>query len=292
MTLSKRTRLVDVALIATILIWAVNFSVVKATLNHLHPFAFNSIRLIGASAIFLLLTRIVPSPKIRTEDWPRIVVLALVGHLGYQLFFILGLRETTASNSAILLSLTPVFVAVFGTLLGIERPGALAWTGIGVSVLGVYLVIHDTVATGGSRLGDGLALGAACCWALYTVLGHPIVERYGSFKTNAYTMALGTLGFLPFGLPALVDVEPSTVPAAAWGGTVFSLVFALVAAYCFWYYAVSRIGPTSTAIYSNLMPALALVTAWLTLGEPIGAYQIVGAAVILLGIYLVRRPRT
>ena len=289
MTTKRHTSAVDAALVATILIWAVNFSAVKFALEDLEPFAFNSVRLIGASIIFLTLARLVPAPSILPEDRLRFLWLALVGHTGYQLLFISGINETTASNTAILLGLTPVFVAILSALFGIERATPRVWFGISVSVVGVYLVLHDSARLGGSTRGDGLSLAATLCWSAYTVLGQPIVARYGLFKTNAYTMGLGTLAFLPMGLPVLLAVDPSTVPAAAWWATVYSLVFALVVAYCFWYFAVSHIGPTQTAIYSNLMPVAALAIAHLWIGEPIGTLQLIGASTIFLGIFLVRK---
>jgi O-acetylserine/cysteine efflux transporter len=134
-------------------------------------------------------------------------------------------------------------------------------------------------------------LAATLCWATYTVAGQPAVARYGLFKTNAYSMALGTVMFLPFGVPALVAVPLESVPSIAWLGTAYSFVFALVVAYSCWYFAVSRIGPTQTAIYLNLMPVVAFAIAHFWVGEPIGALQLVGAAIIFVGIYNVRRAR-
>ncbi len=287
----KHTASVDAALIGTVLIWAVNFSVVKLVLADLDPFAFNSVRLIGASVVFLALARFVPGPRIRPEDRLRFVGLALVGHTGYQLLFITGIDETTASNSAILLGLTPVFVAILSAVFIGERSSHRVWVGIAVSVLGVYLVLHDSARLGGSSHGDWLTLAATLCWSTYTVAGQPVVARYGLFKTNAYTMALGTLAFLPIGLPALLSVPHDSVPAIAWLGTVYSFVFALVVAYSCWYFAVSRIGPTQTAVYSNLLPVAALAIAHFWIGEPVGTIQLIGAFTILVGIYTVRQGR-
>jgi drug/metabolite transporter (DMT)-like permease len=286
-----RTAVVDLALVATVLIWGVNFSVVKATLSHLPPLAFNTIRLVGASLCLLALARLAPGPPIASGDGRRFLLLGLIGHTAYQLLFIHGIHSTTASNSAILLGLTPVFVALFSFLLAKDSAGGGAWLGIVVSVLGVYLVLSDSLRLGGSLVGDGLTLSATLCWSLHTVLSRPLVARYGPLRASAYTLSLGTIFFLPFGLPSLVRLAPASVPATAWLGALYSLFFALVAAYVMWYYAVERIGPTQTAIYSNLTPVAALAVAYLALGEPVGRHQLLGAVVIFLGIYLVRRGR-
>ena len=281
--------MVDAALVATILVWAVNFSVVKVALRHFTPMAFTSIRLVGASICFLTLARLSPGPSLLPADRNRLVLLALVGHTFYQVLFIQGIHATTASNSAILLGLTPVFVALLSLFFSSDRPGAGAFLGIGVSLLGVYLVLHDSPTAGGSLLGDGLTLAATFCWSLHTVLSQPIVARYGALKTSAYTISIGSLAFLPLGLPELYRMTPASIPASAWWALGYSIIFSLVAAYCLWYFAVGRVGPTQTAIYSNLTPVAAMLVAYLALDEPVGKRKLVGAVVIFLGIYLVRR---
>ena len=280
---------VDAALVATILIWAVNFSVVKLALRHFTPMAFTSIRLLGASICFLALARLSPGPSLLPSDRKRLVLLALVGHTFYQVLFIQGIHATTASNSAILLGLTPVFVALLSLFFSSDRPRAGAFLGIGISLLGVYLVLHDSSRVGGSVLGDALTLGATFCWSLSTVLSQPIVARYGALRTSAYALTIGSVAFLPLGLPELYRMTPASVPASAWWALGYSIVFSLVVAYCLWYFAVGRIGPTETSIYSNLTPVAAMVVAYLALGEPVGRLQLVGTIVIFLGIYLVRR---
>jgi drug/metabolite transporter (DMT)-like permease len=287
---TRKVWLVDVGLSIVVLVWAVNYSVVKASIAHIPPLAFNSIRLVGASLAFLALARLSPGPGLLPGDVKRFLLLGVVGHTIYQLLFILGIDATTAANSAILLGLTPVFVALLSAAAG-ERPRPMAWAGIATSVFGVYLVLHDSPEMGGSLFGDALTLCATFCWSLHTVLSHEMVARYGPVRTNAYAMSLGAVFFLPFGLPALFALSPLSIPASAWWGTVYSLLFSLVGAYLVWYYGVAQIGPTHTAVYSNLTPVAALVVAYLALGEPVGRLQVVGVAVILGGIYLVRRRR-
>ena len=95
--------------------------------------------------------------------------------------------------------------------------------------------------------------------------------------------------FLPFAYRDVLRLSYGQIPWTAWAGTAFSFLFAIVLAYSFWYFGVSRIGPTRTAVYANLTPAIALLVSWLALGERLGLLQLVGAGVIFLGIYIVRR---
>lgn len=282
---------IDAALIAVVLIWAVNFSVVKGALRHFPPMAFTTIRLVLAALLFLAIARLSPGPSVLPSDRRRLLVLGLLGHTLYQVLFILGIRATTASNSAILLGLTPVFVALLSLFLSPDKPRPGAFIGIAVSIFGVYLVLHDSTRAGGSLLGDALTLGATFCWSLQTVLSQPVVARYGPLKTSAYAISIGSVAFAPLGIPELLRMTPSAIPASAWWALGYSIVFSLVIAYCIWFYAVGRIGPTHTSVYSNLTPVAAVAVAYLALGEPVGWPKLVGAVVILLGIYLVRRQR-
>ena len=65
-------------------------------------------------------------------------------------------------------------------------------------------------------------------------------------------------------------------------------MFALVVAYMIWYAAVQRIGSARTSVYSNTIPIFALAVAAIWLGEPLGAGKLVGAALVLAGVGLMR----
>ena len=88
--------------------------------------------------------------------------------------------------------------------------------------------------------------------------------------------------------PSLLRQDWSRVRPLAWAGLVYSGLFAIALAYLIWSYGVKKIGSTRTAIYSNITPVVALLVAWLALGESPSPGQLAGAVVIFTGIYLVR----
>ncbi len=278
-------------MLLTVLIWGINFSVVKASISHIPGMAFNVFRLVGCSAILVGLNLFAPSSSLTRQDLGRIVFLGLVGHTLYQFCFIFAIDATTASNSALIMGMTPVMVAAIGAFTGVERSGLRSWIGIFTSVVGVYLVMSASKATGGNLQGDLLMLSATLCWYIYTVASKDLLQRHGPLKVTTYSMLIGSALFVPFGIPAVMRLPTDQIPWAAWAGLVYSFVFALSVAYLAWYFAVSRVGPTRTAVYSNLTPVVALLTSWLALGERILPTQLAGAAVIFMGIYLVRGAR-
>jgi len=88
--------------------------------------------------------------------------------------------------------------------------------------------------------------------------------------------------------PAILATHWTKLPPLVWASFGYSGIGALVIAYLFWYNGVRVLGPTRTAMYSNVQPVFALAVAWLALGEAITGWQIAGAISIITGLILTR----
>jgi drug/metabolite transporter (DMT)-like permease len=104
-------------------------------------------------------------------------------------------------------------------------------------------------------------------------------------------MWAGTVGLVAVSVPALRAQEWGSISLGAWGGLVFSGALAVALAYILWYYGIRHLGSSRTAVYSNTVPVVALIVAWLTLGEVPTWVQVVGTVMILGGIGLARVQR-
>jgi drug/metabolite transporter (DMT)-like permease len=282
----------EAGLAVMVVVWGVNFSVVKWALVDFSPLAFNALRFLIASAFVLVVLRArAPLRLPARADVPRLVMLGLVGNVGYQMAFILGLDLTRAGHASLMLALTPMFTAILSARVGHERPTLYTWLGGAVSLSGVALVTGGAFWEGASAavlVGDLVLVGAAMVWAFYTVGAKGLVRRYGSVQTTAWTLWIGAAGLLLAGAPALAAQRWDAVRPEAWGGLVFSAVFAIGLSYLIWYRGVERIGNTATAIYSNLTPMIALAVATLWLGEPLTAPAVLGALLTIGGVLMVR----
>lgn len=287
----------DAELLLVTLIWGVNFSVVKAALDHLAPLAFNALRFpLAGLALYVLLRARGPLTLPERADVPKIVALGLLGNVAYQLFFIHGVDGTFAGNASLLLSTTPAWTIVLATLRGQERQGWQAWLGVAATVAGMVAVVlggQQRVALGGSTLtGDLLCAFGAVVWAVYTVESRSLIRRYGALRLTAWTLWAGGAVLVVLGLPFVARADLGGLSAGAWAGVGYAGVFAIGLAYLLWYRGIHQIGSTRTAIYSNLVPVIALAAAWLWLGEdPTGA-QVVGAVVVIGGMTLARLSRS
>jgi drug/metabolite transporter (DMT)-like permease len=290
---ASRSMAADFGLISLAGIWGINFSVVKVVLREMDPFALNAIRFPLAAVAFWLVLRARPGVRVPArEDVPRILLLGLVGNVIYQVCFIQGLDLTLAGNASLLLATTPVWTLALSTLAGHERPTSRVVLGIAITLLGIGLVI---VGRGGglsleasTLRGDLLMLGAALLWSAYTVWGRTPVARYGPLRMTAWSLWIATPAIVLMGVPSLRTTDLASVSTGAWLGVIYAGVLSIAVAYVLWYRGVQVLGNSRTAVYSNLVPVTALVTAWLWLGETPTALQLMGAGVILGGLWLSR----
>ena len=284
----------ETALALMVLVWGVNFAVVKSALGVFEPLAFNALRFVLASAFVGVVLRAQGAlawPERR--DVPRIVALGLAGNVAYQMCFILGLDRTRAGSTALILALTPIITAFLSMLTGHERPGVRTWAGAALSIGGVALVTGSGLHLEGrdALIGDLILVCACVIWAVYTVGARPIVERYGSVQTTAWTLWVGAAGLVALGTPALLRQRWEAVDASAWAGLLFSAFFAIGLAYLIWYRGVERIGNTRTAIFSNLTPVVAMIAAAVLIHELPTVWAVAGAAMTLCGVMVVRSDR-
>ena len=229
-----------------------------------------------------------PAPVTR-GDWLRLAWLGLVGHGLYQFLFIGGLARTSVANGALLVSSTPIVITLLSTIARHERPGRLHWAGTLLSLAGIYVVVgHGAHVSEESLRGDLMLMGAVLCWALYTLGARPLMERHSPVGVTALSMAIGTAIYVPVAAPNLARVEWDAVHTITWVKLVYSAIFALCVSYTIWYAAVRQIGSARTAVYSNLLPIVAMVTAWVWLHEPLGVTKVLGAAAVLAGVALAR----
>jgi drug/metabolite transporter (DMT)-like permease len=280
---------IDGLLLLMVLIWGANFSIVKAALREFPPLAFNAVRLVLSSGVFLVAIAMSGFPRFSKRDWLALLGLAFIGHFIYQLCFLGGLARTTASNSSLILGCSPVAVTLASAMAGHERVPRGQWAGVLLSVAGIYLVVGTGAHFGGdSFIGDLLTLGAVVCWSIYTVGARPLLTRHSPLVVTGVTMTAGTMLVAPLGIPDLRGLDWSQIHLWTWVALGFSSVFALNIAYLIWYTAVQRIGNLRTSVYSNVTPIVGMSVAALFLGEPMTAFKVVGASAILCGVAITR----
>ena len=287
---------IDIGLIAVCVIWGVNFSVIKVALVEIEPLAFNALRFpLAAVTMFVLLRMRGPIPLPKREDLVPIVLLGLLGNLVYQYLFIIGVDRTLAGNAALLLSTVPVWTLILSIVTGQERHTSGVWLGVLATLAGmVFVVLGGTKATGrseGPPGGDLLLVAAAITWGMYTVGSQTLTRRYGALALTSWTLWIGTVALVALGAPSLARMDVGSVSVMAWVGVVFAGVLAIAVAYLLWNYGVEHLGSARTAVFQNLVPITALIAAFLWLDEEPTLLQMLGATIIIGGIWMARTAR-
>lgn len=278
-----------------VVIWGANFSVAKVALESVPPLAFNALRFpFAALAVIIALRLRGPIPLPEPRDISRIVVLGLLGNVLYQQFFIFGLDHTNAGIAGVLLAGTPILTALVSAAVGHERVRPRAWIGVAATFLGIVLVVQQSGAMDegdGNMAGGLLMIGASIAWAAYTVGARPLLVRYGALRVTAWTLWVGTSLLVLIGLPQVLSLPRSTFTPAVWLAVMYAGALSIGIAYMIWYNGVRVIGNTRTAAYSNAVPVVALVIAWLWLGEVPTTGALIGSAIIIGGVTLAQTGR-
>ncbi|OFX29605.1 MAG: hypothetical protein A2Z07_09730 [Armatimonadetes bacterium RBG_16_67_12] len=287
-----RRRSLDAAMLLLVVVWGVNFPIIKVAFEELPPFAFNGLRFAAAAVLLLVILRWIEGPiRLDRADLPRLALLGLIGHAGYQTLFIGGLARTTAGHSSVILAMVPLFVGTLGVLLGLERPSLRMWIGLVLAFAGIVVLMRGRVGLtldASTLSGDLITLAASLCWATYTVLSRPFLARVSPLRLTTMTLCLGLPVILASAVPGLLRIQWGAVSPGAWAALAFSTLFAVVVSYVIWYTSVQVAGSARTAAFSNLIPVVALISAHLVLREPLGPPQVLGTAIVLFGVWLAR----
>jgi drug/metabolite transporter (DMT)-like permease len=286
----RRPSTVELMLLVTVLLWALNLSVTKYILtNGLLPLPYATIRYGLAAAIFVGLTLYFErSLHVARRHVPILVLAALMLFVN-QLSFVFALDVTTASTIGLVLGAIPIFAALFGLALGTERPTTRFWFAAALSALGVGLVAAGAGGELGSDLwGIVLGLSTAATWAAYSVTVAPLMRSYSPSRMSAIVLPLAWVGLVLVGLPQTAD-QDWDIGWTIWALLVFATLGPLVLTNVLWFRSIHRIGANKATLAANLQPFVAAVLAVILLSEPLSLLQIVGGALIAGGILVVRR---
>jgi drug/metabolite transporter (DMT)-like permease len=284
----------DALLLATVLFWSFNFTVVKYALTHgWEPLSYSSVRFaIGALLFSAVTLGREGGLRVGRRHVRPMLVAAVFGIWLNQLTFTYSVRLTTAATVALMFGTLPIFVALIAQALGVERLRLRHWVATVVSFSGVALVAAGSSGgLGGDLGGILLGLGAAATWAAYSVAIGPLMQRYSPYRISAFMLLAGSVPLLVSSIGQLVAQDWGALGGLAWAAFVYSLLFSLVFTNVMWFEAIDRVGAARASLYANLNPFLGAFFALVVLSEEMGPLQFAGGVVIAAGILVARLAR-
>ena len=285
----RRLSRLELMLLATVVLWALNLTVTRYILTHgFEPLAYATVRYGLATVIFLVVVLVGERTlRIARRDLPLVGLAALLIFLN-QLSFVYALEKTTASTIALILGATPAFAAVIGLVLGLERLSRRFWIAAVISFAGVGLVALGSGEVSGDRRGVLLGIATAATWAAYSVAVGPLMQRYSASRISVVVLGLGWLGILAVGFPQAAD-QDLDVGLKVWLLLGFATAGPLVLTTIMWFRVIHRIGASRATLVANLQPFVAAVFALILLSEHMTPLQVAGGVLIAGGILTARR---
>jgi drug/metabolite transporter (DMT)-like permease len=235
-------------------------------------------------------------PRLNREQMFLTAALGFTGIFLYNICFFGALARVPAGRTSLFVSLTPIVTAVLAGLIFSERLGLRRWMGIVVALFGAMVVITrgDLISSftdiGQSLgLGEFMMLGAVFSWAAYTLISRKVLETLSPIIASTYGTLWG-FAFLSIGaIREFKDIDWMLLDWRVWTSVFYLGAFGTVLAFVWYYQGIQAVGPSRTAIFTNLVPAFGVLFSATLLGEPILISMVVGGLIAVLGVSLVNK---
>jgi drug/metabolite transporter (DMT)-like permease len=235
-------------------------------------------------------------PRLNRKQIFLTAILGFTGVFINNICFFGALARVPAGRTSLFVSLTPIVIAILAGFFFSERLGVRRWIGILVALLGAIVVITRGDLVSGITdisqsigLGELMMIGAVFSWAAYTLISREVIETLSPIVATTYSTLWGFF-FLSIGaLGEFKDIDWVLLDWRVWTSVFYLGAFGTVIAFIWFYEGIQAVGPSRTAIFSNLVPAFGVLFSVLLLGEPILISMVVGGLIAALGVSLVNR---
>jgi drug/metabolite transporter (DMT)-like permease len=286
---SKHGQAVAQALFVAFL-WSTSWILIKKGLHEIPALTFAGLRYGLASLVLLpgLWRRRTEVCDLSRSDWAWLILLGVLFYTFTQGGQFLTLRYLGAIPFSLILSFTPILVAVAGLFTLKEHLGRLQWMGVGAALFGALVYFLSVSAIHGGILGFALAIGTLVANGASALLGRSINRRKLAHPlvVTAISMGIGavlllSLGLISQGLPPLNLMSWCII---AWLAAVNTAL-----AFTLWNHSLRSLSATESSAINNTMLIQIAMLAWIFLGESLGALQTVGLGLVACGTLLTQR---
>ncbi len=278
------------ALIASSLIMGSAYVGAKLALEDSGPFVTAFFRFLIASLVCWPVLYLVGGVQpVRRRDIGYLLGYGLFQTTFYFALQYLGLRYTTASNTALIVNTRPLFMALLAFFFFKERFNRVQWIAFLVSFSGVLVILYNpgVALMPNHMFGDFLIVLNALSGALGVLLGKKLLYDFNPFTILVYQITIGTIGLLPL---ALMETRGYLFSARVdWGVVLFLAIFLTVIAQSLFNFGLSKLPVSNTAVYFFFIPVINVILAYYMFSEPITLSLVIGGILIIGGAYFVNK---
>jgi drug/metabolite transporter (DMT)-like permease len=290
----SKNLIIAVILILVAFVWAGSFIVVDVTTKEMDPIDLGFLRFLVATPLMILIALVRNKPLLLPKkELPWLVVLGLTGVTLLYLFQFLGIHYTNAPTASVLINTNVIFIAVLSGLFLHETLTRKRVAGIVLSFIGVFVIMFSDISKQELTfdnlffIGGILMLLSAFCWALYSFVGKRLLKTYDEFVITTYAFGFGTLFYIPFVVLHLGSVLQQT-SLNGWLAVLYLALTCSLFGYLGWYYALKHIDASKAAVFLNFIPLFTILMSFF-LGTSLTWFFLLGAALIIYGVYLTQR---
>lgn len=259
------------------------------------PYVLFTLRAIGASALFWLLSLFMPKEKVDRGDYWKIAAASLVGLFIPQMTFLMAITMTSAIDTAIIGTLGPIFTMFFAFFFLKEPITGKKAGGVALSFAGILFLIFNSVHAGGAAVtspwGIALLLVNSLSFSLYLGLFRPLISKYSVVTFMKWTFLFSLIVSLPISAKGLIITDYTAIPVNVRWEIGYLIFFATFVAYFLIPYGQKFIRPTLVSMYSYGQPIIAaIVSIWAGL-DTLSWQKILASALVVGGVILVSKSR-
>jgi drug/metabolite transporter (DMT)-like permease len=288
------------------LFYSLNGIVVTLVLDHMTTFRLAQVRALGAFFLLFIITLIQDrkSLKAQRREIPILVIYGVVGYAMVQLGYFIGISQGVPLSLVLIIEFTaPIWIVLW---IKFVRKGAVAndmWTAIALCLIGLVLVAKVWQGFAFDLIGTFAALGAALALAVYFLISESQINKRSAQSTVVWGLGFAGLFwsiFLPLWkfpteiFTAQIDLQGrfSDYSAPGWLLIAYIVILGTMVPYLLVINGIRRISASTSSVIGMLEPVLSGIFAWIWLSQSWGAIQLVGGAIILVGIYIADRAKT
>jgi drug/metabolite transporter (DMT)-like permease len=232
-------------------------------------------------------------PRLSRVQIVDVFLLGVTGVVFYNLFFMYGMQSVSASRGSLIIATVPAATLLGGALFLHEALTLRRGAGIAIALFGVAVELGHgnplALFRGHAGIGEAWLFGCVLSWAAYTLLGRRLLTGLSPLAATTYAALIGTVLLVALCAVAGDPMLPAATPRG-WLALAFLGLLGTALAYIWFYDGVRALGPARTSVFVNLVPIAAITFAVLLLSEPLELSMIVGAALVVSGVFIINWP--
>lgn len=234
--------------------------------------------------------------KASKEELILALKLGFVGMTCYHLFFFSALKYTTASNASVINASMPILTAIIATFMLNEKLPFKKMIFIGSAFVGVVLTIINwdinSLINMAFNKGDLLMLCGTFSWSTYGVLIKKSKVKISSLKLMSYSLLMCTILIAPFAIREILLYKSLNVPLRDYYSILYMAIFPTVIGYTIQQACIKKMGPSTAALFINLVPVFSIILSVIFLNETINPLTYVSGLIIIVSVVLFTKVRT